>query len=100
MRDTRAMDSMRVIRSDERSRYELYDDDELLSFAAFSRDDGVVTVPHVETRVQHRGHGFSSVLMDGVVGDLRANDLRIRPICWVARQHVQALPDAEQLIVD
>ncbi len=91
---------MQVIRADERSRYELYDDGELLSFAPFSQADGVVTVPHVETRVQHRGNGFSSVLMDGVVDDLRTNDLRIRPICWVARQHVQALPDADQLIVD
>jgi hypothetical protein len=94
------MGSMQVIRADERSRYELYDDDELLSFALFSQADGVVTVPHVETRIEHRGNGFSSVLMDGVVGDLRANGLRIRPICWVAREHVQALPDADQLTAD
>jgi predicted GNAT family acetyltransferase len=94
------MGSMHVIRADERSQYELYDGDELLSFAPFSQADGVVTVPHVETRLQHRGNGFSSALMDGVVGDLRANGLRIRPICWVARRHVRALPDADHLIVD
>jgi uncharacterized protein len=93
------MGSMQVIRADERSRYELYDGDELLSFAPFSQADGVVTVPHVETRVQHRGNGFSAVLMDGVVSDLRANGLRIRPLCSVARRHVQSLPDADQLIV-
>jgi len=94
------MDSMHVIRSEERARYELYDGDELLSFAPFSQADGVLTMPHVETRVQHRGNRFSSVLLDGVVDDLRAQGLRIRPICSVARRHVEALPDADHLIVD
>jgi predicted GNAT family acetyltransferase len=78
----------------------LYDGDELLSFAPFTQADGVLTVPHVETRVQHRGNGFSSTLLDGVVDDLRSRGLRIRPICSVARRHVQVLPDADRLIVD
>lgn len=78
-------------------RYELRDGDELLSFAAYSEADDVVIVPHVETRVRHRGNGYSSVLMAGIVDDLRTRGLRIDPICWVARQYVAELPDASDL---
>jgi uncharacterized protein len=91
---------LRVTRSGDRAQYELHDGDELLSFAPFSERDGVVTVPHVETRLQHRGNGYSSALMAGVVDDLRTRGLRIDPICPVARRYVQALPDADTLMVD
>ena len=57
--------------------------------------DGVVIVPHVETATEHRGNNYSSVLMDGVVEDLRTRGLRIKPMCWVARRYVESLPDAE-----
>ena len=90
---------LHVSRRDDRAQYELYDGDELLSFATFTQTDGVVTVPHVETRPQHRGNHYSSVLMEGVVDDLRARQLRIDPVCWVARRHVEALPDADELMV-
>lgn len=93
-------ESLRVTRSGDRAQYELYDGDELLSFAPFSEHDGVVTVPHVETRIQHRRNGYSSALMAGVVDDLRARGVRIDPICPVARRHVRALPDADELMVD
>ena len=78
-------------------RYELHDGDELLSFAPYSELDGVVVMPHVETRVQFRGNGYSSVLMAGVVDDVRARGVTIDPICWVARQYVAGLPDAADL---
>lgn len=89
-----------VNRNDESGRYELLDRGELLSWATFAVADGVVTMPHVETEAQHRGHHFSSILMAGVVDDLRARDLRIEPLCWVARSYVEALPDAAALLAD
>lgn len=88
-----------VTRDDEGRRYELHDGPELLSWASFSVADGVVTVPHVETRLQHRGNAYSSALMAGIVDDLRANASRIDPVCVVARRYVQALPDAAALMV-
>ena len=104
MRDTSLMNSptraggFHVSRHEDRAQYELYDGDELLSFATFTEIDGVVIVPHVETRPQHRGNDYSSVLMEGVVDDLRARRLRINPICWVARGYVEVLPDADELM--
>ena len=79
-------------------RYELCDGDELVSFASYLEIDGVVVVPHVETRVQHRGNGYSSVLMAGVVDDLRTRRMRIDARCWVAREYVVGLDDADELM--
>lgn len=104
MRDTSLMNSskqaggLHVSRRDDRAQYELYDGDELLSFATFTEIDGVVIVPHVETPRQHRGNGYSSVLMEGLVDDLRTKGLRINPICWVARRYVEVQADAGDLI--
>ncbi len=104
MRDTLLMNSptqmggLHVSRCDDRAQYELHDGDELLSYATFTEIDGVVIVPHVETRPQHRGNDYSSVLMEGVVDDLRARGLRINPICWVAHRYVEVLPDADDLM--
>jgi uncharacterized protein len=98
--DDMSDEALRVIRSADRAQYELYDGDELLSFAPFSERNGVVTVPHVETRLQHRGNGYSSALLAGVVDDLRTRGLRIDPTCSVARRYVQSLSDADRLMVD
>ena len=104
MRDTPLMNSptrtggIHVSRRDDRAQYELHDGDELLSFATFTEIDGVVIMPHVETRPQHRGNDYSSVLMEGVVHDLRSRGLRINPICWVAKRYVEALPDVDDLL--
>jgi predicted GNAT family acetyltransferase len=87
-----------VTRNDTTGRYELRADGELLSWARYTVDGDVVTVRHVETEPQHRGHNFSAALMAGVVDDLRARDLRIEPLCWVARSYVESLTDAETLL--
>jgi predicted GNAT family acetyltransferase len=89
-----------VTRNDALGRYELRADGELLSWARFAVAADVVTVPHVETEPQHRGNHYSSTLMKGLVEDLRARDLRIEPVCWVARAYVESLPDAASLLAD
>jgi predicted GNAT family acetyltransferase len=89
-----------VTRNDVSGRYELRADGELLSWARYTVDGDVVTVPYVETEPKHRGHNFSATLMAGVVDDLRARDLRIEPLCWVARSYVESLPDAVTLLAD
>ena len=96
---TMAADSnrFRVSRCDDRAFYELHDGDELLSFAPFSEHDGIVTIPHVETRVEHRGNGYSSVLMDGVVEDLRTRGVGVCATCSVARAYI--VEHAPELLV-
>ena len=71
------------------SRYELRIGDELVSLADYRRSDGVLTVPHVETKPSHRGQGFAAMLMDGIIDDLRARSLTIHPTCPYAAAYMR-----------
>ena len=93
MRDTARMDTgtnavPNITRHDDRGRYELDIGGEVISFAEFSRNGDVVTIPYIETVVRHRNRGYSSMLMDGVIDDLRRHGLRARATCPVARAHI------------
>ncbi len=102
MRDTSPMNAdaaptRSVTRRDDRGRYELELDGDVVSFAVFSQRDDVITIPHIETEVRHRGNGYSSVLMDGVIDDIRVRDVQVRATCAVARAHIAA--NAPELLV-
>jgi len=95
MRDTGPMDSdtgahRSVTRHDDRGCYELDVGGHTVAFADFSQHDDVITIPHIETDVRHRGNGYSSVLMDGVIDDLRRRNEQVRATCPVARAHIVA----------
>jgi predicted GNAT family acetyltransferase len=87
-----------VHRNDDEGRYELRIDGELVSYADFRERPGAIVVPHVETKPDQRGNGYSTTLMEGVVDDIIARSLKIVPLCPVAHAHVAARPDADQLI--
>lgn len=93
MRDTLTMDSdadaaLMVTRHDDRGRYDLTVGDHVVAFADFSPDDDMITIPYIETDVRHRGNGYSTILMDGVIDDLRARGVQVRATCSVARSHL------------
>ncbi len=101
MRDTSPMDTdsdtdtstgapRSVSRHDDRGRYELDVGGDIVAFADFSQLDDVITIPYIETSVRQRGNGYSSVLMDGVIDDLRARNAQVRATCPVARAHIVA----------
>ncbi len=91
------MDSATVTRHDDRGRYELHVGDEMVAFAEFSHGVDSITIPYIETAPQHRGNGWSSTLMDGVIADLRARGIQVRATCPVARAHIAA--HASELLV-
>lgn len=71
-------------------RFELWLDGSVLSFATAHQRDGVVTIPHVETAPEHRGHGNAAKLMEGILGLLRATNRSIAPLCPFAADHVRS----------
>jgi len=91
------MSSGIVTRHDDRGRYELEIDGEVVAFADFSADGDHLTIPYIETAPQHRRNGYSSMLMDGVIDDLRARSIQVRATCSVARAHIAA--NAAELLV-
>lgn len=88
--DTHATPARSVIRRDDRGRYELEVDGDVVAFADFSQRNDLVTIPYIETDARHRGNGYSSVLMDGVIDDMRNRDVLVNATCAVARAHIAA----------
>ncbi len=86
-----------VIDNPSAHQYELWLGDERVGLAAYAQSNGVVTVPHVETDPAHQGQGFAALLMDGVVDDLRARSLKIRPLCPYAAGYMRERPDTHDL---
>jgi len=76
-----------VTRHDDRGRYELVIGGEVVAFADFSTGD-VITIPYIETEARLRGIGYSSLLMDGVIADLRSRGVQVRATCSVAHAHL------------
>ncbi|HUS44119.1 MAG TPA: GNAT family N-acetyltransferase [Ilumatobacteraceae bacterium] len=91
------MDSSTVTRHDARGRYELDIGNEVVAFAQFSVSGDTITIPYIETALQHRNKGYSSLLMEGVIEDVRARDLQVRATCSVAHAHLAA--HAAELLV-
>ena len=79
------------------SRYELRIGDELVSLADYRLSGKVVTVPHVETTRSREGNGYAAMLMDGLIDDLRARGLTIRPTCPFAAAYMRDRPDTHDL---
>ena len=82
----------------QRERYELIVDDRIVSIADYSLDGDTVVVPHVETEPAMRGQGMADRLMRGMLDDLRARELRIRPICSFAAAFIREHPDDHDLL--
>ena len=86
-----------VIDNPSKHQYELWLDDELVSLAAYAHSGGVVTIPHVETAPARQDQGYAALLMDGVVDDVRARSLTIRPLCPYAAGYMRERPDTHDL---
>ena len=92
------MAEMSIRDNPDSSRFELWIDGEVISFADYTQVGDVLTVPHVETRRDLRGRGNADRLMRGMLDDLRARGLRIRPICSHAVGYLRDHPEDADLV--
>ena len=76
------------------SRYEL-DVDGQIVFANYRRRDGTLVITHVEAPVPLRGTGASDRLMRGLMEIVRAERVKVLPLCgyaaaWIRRHKAYA----------
>jgi predicted GNAT family acetyltransferase len=86
-----------VARSDERSRYELLVDGELVGVADFRMSNGALVLPHTEIASAHRGRGFGARLVEGVLDDARERGERVVPQCWFVAEFIESHPEYRDL---
>lgn len=92
------MDEIRVTHNEGASRYELYVDDELASFAEYRRDDGRLIFHHTETDPQFRGRGLAEKLVRGALDDVASSGNKIVASCWFVAEFVESHPEYQPLV--
>jgi predicted GNAT family acetyltransferase len=87
-----------VQRNDERSRYELLIDGELVGIADYHERGNTVIVPHTEIERSRRGQGLGAVLVRHVLDDLRGSGRSVVPACWYVAQFIDEHPEYQDLL--
>ena len=89
-----------VRRNDERSRYELLVDGQLVGIAEFSLspDGKVATFPHTVIAPERRGSGLGEVLVRGALDDVKGRVSKVVPACWFVADFIDANPEYSDLV--
>jgi predicted GNAT family acetyltransferase len=83
---------------EERSRYELCHDGEVVAFTEHTpAGDGVWEFAHTYTEPAHRGHGHAAQVVAFAMDDVHSRGLRVRPSCWFVSDYLAAHPELADL---
>jgi predicted GNAT family acetyltransferase len=86
-----------VRNADDRSRYELIVDDQVIGIADYRVDGDVVIFPHTEIATHLRGQGFGELLVRGAMDDVRATGRKVVARCWFVADFLDANPEYTDL---
>ncbi|MBO9669205.1 MAG: N-acetyltransferase [Sphingobium sp.] len=82
-----------------RSRYELEREDGI-AFAEYERRDGLIIATHTVTPPALRGRGIASRLIKAMLGDARAQGLKVLPLCSFVADYFDRHPEEQDLRAD
>ncbi|HEX2577197.1 MAG TPA: GNAT family N-acetyltransferase [Aquihabitans sp.] len=96
------MDAEPTVRhDDERQRYEVLLDGEVVGFADHHPlGDGVEVFPHTVVDPAHEGKGLAGVLVRHALDDVRARGVRVVPSCWYVARWIDRNPAYRDLLAD
>lgn len=80
-----------------RHRFEL-DAEGHIAFSEYKRDNGVVTIMHTEVPAALNGKGIGSALVRGLLGLIRAEGAKVRPICPFVKSYIAKHPEYADLL--
>jgi hypothetical protein len=86
-----------VRNAQDRSRYELLVDGELVGVAAYRIDGDRIVFPHTEITRAKRGQGLGALLVRGALDDVRTTGRDVVPLCWFVREFIEANEDYADL---
>jgi uncharacterized protein len=89
---------MDVVDNRSELRYEIRVDEELAGTIRYTLDPGVITLVHTEVEPRHEGEGVGSALVKGALDDIRARDLRLRPLCPFVAEYLRRHPEYDTLV--
>lgn len=86
-----------VVDNPARQRFEL-EEQGLVAFADYRREDGRLLLPHVEAPHALRGTGAAGRLMEGLLSIVRERDLKVTPLCSYAAAYIQRHKEHQDLL--
>ena len=81
----------------DRQRYEMTQDGRL-AWADYYRNGDVLVLPHVEADPALRGTGAAGRLMEGMLAHVRAEGLKVRPVCSYAVAYIRRHKEHHDLL--
>jgi predicted GNAT family acetyltransferase len=89
-----------VKRNDDRGRYELFVDGEMVGIAEFtvSANGEVATFPHTVIAPERRGTGLGDILVRGALDDVKGRVSKVVPACWFVADFIDANPEYADLV--
>jgi len=87
-----------VVRNEERGRFELVRDGEVLGFTTYRRDGDEYTVIHTEVDPKFEGQGLGSKLARGILDGLRERNKSLVPECEFIRGYIGKHPEYVALV--
>jgi len=87
-----------VRKAEDRSRYELVVDGELVGIADYRISGDQIVFPHTVITPDRRGQGLGEVLVRGALDDVRGSGLEVVPTCWFVREFIEANDEYADLL--
>jgi uncharacterized protein len=88
---------MAVEHNPQQHRYELVEEG-LIATADYRRDGDTLLITYVQSPPPLRGKGTAGRLMSGMLDQVRADGLRVTPICGYAAAWIRRHPDYQDLL--
>jgi predicted GNAT family acetyltransferase len=89
---------MTVTDRPEQLRYEIDVDGEVAGFLMYRIEPGVLELVHTDVDPKWEGKGVGAALVQGVLGDVRARGLKVRPYCPFVAAYIRRHPEYEDLV--
>jgi predicted GNAT family acetyltransferase len=77
--------------------YELPVDGEM-AFAAYEKRDGAILFTHTEVPASFEGKGLASRLIKAALADVRAEGLKVIPLCTFVATYFERHPEQQDLL--
>jgi predicted GNAT family acetyltransferase len=84
--------------AEERHRYELTLDGELVGLIEYRKRDGIIDLVHTEVLPAYDGHGFGATLARTALDDARAAGIKVIPSCPYVRYFISRHPEYADLV--
>jgi predicted GNAT family acetyltransferase len=88
---------MEVRDNPEQSRYELDEDGHVVGEILYRRYPDRIVLVHTEVPPELEGQGLASRLVAGALDDIRAQGLRVVPVCPFVRAYLSSHPEYAEM---